>query len=400
MAVATELHQRLVDQLTTKGLLNNPRLRAAFQALRREHFLPGVAVERVYQDDAVTCHSAPDGTPLSSASQPTIVAVMLNQLDPQPGDHVLEIGAGSGYNAALLAHLVAPGGQVTSIEIDKDIAAAARANLARAGVEWVEVRTGDGWLGVPDRAPFDRIEATVSVWDAAPAWTQQLTPSGTLVAPLGLHAGLHFSVGFVRHGRHLRSRSVQDCGFLPLRGPHAGPDTFVKVQPGLWASLEDPTQATLARLRELLTATPTREPAAALPEGWFARLVLQEPGAIQLLPFADGQPELEEVNSGLLDPAAGGLALVLEQARQLVGFGDPAPLAALRTHLAASRPLDLRSLEIYAIPADLPDEASPEVDWVVARPAYRFWIREARDPRHPRQLSGTSDPQKDASEQA
>jgi hypothetical protein len=96
MAMATELHQPLVDQLATKRLLDNPRLRAAFQAVRREHFLPGVAVERVYQDDSVTCHSGPDGTPLSSASQPTIVAVMLNQLDPQPGDHVLEIGAGSG----------------------------------------------------------------------------------------------------------------------------------------------------------------------------------------------------------------------------------------------------------------------------------------------------------------
>lgn len=399
MAVATELHQRLVDQLTTKGLLDNPRLRAAFQAVRREHFLPGVAVDRVYQDDAVTCHSGPDGTPLSSASQPTIVAVMLNQLDPQPGDQVLEIGAGSGYNAGLLAHLVAPGGQVTSIEIDSDVAAAARANLARAGVEGVVVRTGDGWLGAPDRAPFDRIEATVSVWDVAPAWTQQLTPSGTLVAPIELHAGIHASVGFARHGRHLRSRSVQGCGFLPLRGPHAGPDTFVKVQPGLWASLEDPAQDTLTLLRELLTATPTREPAAALPEGWFARLVLQEPGAIQLLPFADGL-ELEEMNSGLLDPAAGGLALVLEQARQLIGYGDPAPLAALRTHLAASRPLDLRSLEIQAVPADLPHEAPPEVDWVVARPAYRFWIREARDPRRAQQLSGTSDPQKGASEQA
>jgi protein-L-isoaspartate(D-aspartate) O-methyltransferase len=397
---ATDLHQRLVDQLANNGLLDNPRLRRAFQAVRREHFLPGLDPDRVYQDAAVNIQTRPDGTPLATSSQPTIVAVMLNQLDPQPGEKVLEIGAGSGYNAALLAHLVGPGGQVTSIEIDPDVAAAARANLARAGVDGAVVRTGDGWLGAPDQAPFDRIEATVSVWDAAPAWSQQLTPSGRLVAPLGLHAGLHFSVGFVRHGRRLRSRSVQDCGFLPLRGPHAGPDTFVKVQPGLWASLEDATQATLTLLRELLTTTATREPAAVLPKGWFARLVLQEPGAIQLLPFADGQLELEEVNSGLLDPVAGGLALVLEQARQLVGFGDPAPLAALRAHLAASRPLDLRSLEIQAVPADLPDEAPPEVDWVVARPAYRFWIREDRDPRHPRQVSGTSDPQKDASEQA
>ena len=201
----------------------------------------------------------------------------------------------------MLAHLVAPGGQVTSIEIDPDLAAAARANLTRAGVDGVAVRTGDGWLGAPEQAPFDRIEATVGVRDLAPAWTQQLTPAGVLVAPLALHAGVHVSVGFARHGRHLRSRSLECCGFLPLRGSHAGANTFAKVQPGLWASLEDPTHATLTRLRELLTTTPTREPAAALPKGWFARLVLQEPGTIQLLPFADGQPELEEMNSGLLD---------------------------------------------------------------------------------------------------
>ena len=256
VATATQLHQRLVDRLAANVLLDNPCLRAAFQAVPREHFLPGVAVERVYQDDAVTCHTRPDGTPLSSSSQPAIMATMLGQLDPQPGDHVLEIGTGSGYNAALLAHLVAPGGQVTSIEIDPDLAAAARANLTRAGVDGVAVRTGDGWLGAPEQAPFDRIEATVGVRDLAPAWTQQLTPAGVLVAPLALHAGVHVSVGFARHGRHLRSRSLECCGFLPLRGSHAGANTFAKVQPGLWASLEDATDAALTLLGELLATTP------------------------------------------------------------------------------------------------------------------------------------------------
>jgi protein-L-isoaspartate(D-aspartate) O-methyltransferase len=375
---ATDLHQRLVDQLASKGLLDNPRLRRAFQAVRREHFLPGLDPDRVYQDAAVTIRTRPDGTPLATSSQPTIVAVMLNQLDPPPGEEVLEIGAGSGYNAALLAHLVAPGGQVTSLEIDPDVAAAARANLAHAGVEGVVVRTGDGWLGAPDRAPFGRIQATVSVRDLAPGWTQQLTPAGVLVAPLGLHPGVHVSVGFARHGRHLRSRSVEHCGFLPLRGPHAGPDTFVKLQPGLWASLEDATHATLTLLRELLTATPTREPTPVpeLPDGWFARLALAEPGAVQLLPFERQGGELAEMGSGLLDPAAAGLAVVLERAGQLVGFGDPAPLQRLRAHLAHSQPLDLRTLEIEAVPAELPDPAPAGVGWVVARPAHRFWIRE------------------------
>jgi protein-L-isoaspartate(D-aspartate) O-methyltransferase len=380
MATATNLHQRLIDRLASTGLLDNPRLLAAFQAVRREHFLPGIPPERVYDDDAVTCHTGPDGTPLSSSSQPTVMALMLNQLAPQPGDHIMEIGAGSGYNAAVLAHLVAPGGKVTSIDLDPDVASAARANLTRAGVDGVVVKTGDGWLGAPDHGPFDRIEATVSVRDLAPAWIKQLAPAGVLVAPLALQGNVHVSVAFARHGqgRRLHSRSVEGCGFLPLRGPHAGPETFVKVQPGLWASLE-PEHATAAALdlvRRLLATTPIQEPAPGLAEGWFARLALATPDAIQLLPFGGGQLELEEVSSGLLDPAAGGLALVLEQAHQLIGFGDPAPLAALRTHLATSRPLDLRLLKIQVVPADLPDEAPPEVDWVVARQAHRFWIRE------------------------
>jgi protein-L-isoaspartate(D-aspartate) O-methyltransferase len=378
VATAANLHQRLIDQLTSKGLLDNPRLRAAFQAVRREHFLPGIPPERIYEDDAVTCHTRPDGTPLSSSSQPTVMALMLNQLDPQPGDHVMEIGAGSGYNAALLAHLLTPKGQVTTIDLDPDVAAAARANLTRAGVDGVVVRTGDGWLGTPDHGPFDRIEVTVSVRDLAPAWTAQLAPAGVLVAPLALRANLQVSVAFAHHGHHLRSRSVEGCGFLPLRGPHAGPNTFVKVQPGLWASLEPEhaTAATLDLVRRLLATTPTREPAPEVPEEWFARLALAMPGALQLLPFGGGPLELEEVNSGLLDPAAGGLALVLEQTRQLIGFGNPAPLAALRIHLTDSRPLDLRTLEIQTVPADLPDEPPPEVDWVLARQAHRFWIRE------------------------
>jgi hypothetical protein len=93
---------------------------------------------------------------------------------------------------------------------------------------------------------------------------------------------------------------------------------------------------------------------------------------------------------------------VLEQAPQLIGFGDPAPLAALRRHLATSRPLDLRSLEIQAVPAELPDEAPPEVDWVIARQEHRFWIREpqVRDARRARQLSGTPDAQGARPEQA
>lgn len=384
MATATELHQRLIDQLATKGLLDNPRQRAAFQAVRREHFLPGVDLDRIYRDDAVTIQAGPGGAVTSSSSQPSIMAMMLAQLDPQPGDHVLEIGAGTGYNAALLAHLVGPSGQVTTIDIDPAITQTARANLARAGVGAaetaadVEVRTGDGWLGVADRAPFDRIQVTVGVWDLAPAWTAQLAPGGTLVAPLWLRAGVHVTAAFAPLGDgRLRSRRVAGCDFVRLRGPHAGPAAVLEVQPGLLASVDQVDAAHLALLGELLATTPVREPAPSLPKGmgWFARLALDEPGGIQLF-----DPEQDEVLLGLFDPTAAspGLALVLERDQQLAAFGNHAPMARLRAHMTRSTPLDFHALDIEAIPADVAEaEMAPDdTRWVLTRPAHRFWIRE------------------------
>jgi protein-L-isoaspartate O-methyltransferase len=127
--------------------------------------------------------------PSSSSSQPSIVADMLDALDPQPGEAVLEIGTGTGWNAALLACRVGPTGRVTTIEVDPEIAAAARAALASAGYP-VDVVTGDGVAGHPDTAPYDRIMATASVREIVPrAWLEQLRPGGRLVTPWGTDYG-------------------------------------------------------------------------------------------------------------------------------------------------------------------------------------------------------------------
>jgi protein-L-isoaspartate(D-aspartate) O-methyltransferase len=385
--MTTDLHQRLVEDLAGKGLLDNPRLRAAFQAIPREHFLPGVELERVYHDDAVTTQTGPGGMTTSSSSQPSIMALMLAQLDPQPGDRVLEIGAGTGYNAALLAHLVGPGGQVTTIDIDPAITQAAQANLDQAGVganqvAEVEVRTGDGWLGAADRAPFDRIQATVGVWDLAPAWADQLAPTGTLVAPLWLRAGVHVTAAFTRPAgkQRLRSGRVAGCDFVRLRGSHAGPADIVEIQPGLLATVEQADETQLALLRSLLATTPVREAAPPLPEGmgWFARLALDEPDAIQLLVPGDGD---EEELRGLFDPTPTnpGLALVLEKEGRLAGFGDQALLSRLRAHLHRRESIVFHELTIEAIPSDAPT-AEPALghEWVLTRPAYRFFISERR----------------------
>lgn len=120
--------------------------------------------------------------PSSSASAPSIVAVMLAALDAHPGHRVLEIGTGTGYNAALLAHRLGAA-QVTSVEVDAAVAGQARAALAAAGYGDVCAVVGDGALGYPPGAPFDRVIATVGVHDIPYAWVEQTRPGGRLVLP-------------------------------------------------------------------------------------------------------------------------------------------------------------------------------------------------------------------------
>ncbi|WP_156994474.1 methyltransferase domain-containing protein, partial [Pseudonocardia acaciae] len=130
-------------------------------------------------------HPAPDGgvEVSSSASQPSVVATMLAALDVEPGMRVLEIGTGTGWNAALLAHRVgAP--NVTTVEIDPEVAGQARSALARAGYDKVTVVTGDGELGHPGAAPYDRVIVTVGVREVPYPWIAQTVAGGLVLVPL------------------------------------------------------------------------------------------------------------------------------------------------------------------------------------------------------------------------
>jgi protein-L-isoaspartate(D-aspartate) O-methyltransferase len=155
---------------------------------------------------------------------------------------VLEIGAGSGYNAALISHVVGPTGQVTSVDIDPDLVEAAREHLARAGFGEVVVACADGAWGYPERAPYDRIIATVGVSDLAPAWLGQADPQARIVVPLDVR-GTQLSVAFERAGPGgpWTSRSLAPCGFMRMRGSLAGPERVVRLAPGLFLLLPDGT---------------------------------------------------------------------------------------------------------------------------------------------------------------
>ncbi|APU14740.1 MULTISPECIES: methyltransferase domain-containing protein [Actinoalloteichus] len=165
---------------------NEPGYRAVSRHRDRTAWETAVAANRpvVTQINLGEPHRAGgENFPTSSSSQPSIVADMLAALDPQPGDSVLEIGTGTGWNAALLKHRVGPAGHVTTIEVDPGLAEAARAALDASGFT-ARVVTGDGEAGCPVAAPFDRVISTASVREVVPrAWLEQLRPGGRLVTP-------------------------------------------------------------------------------------------------------------------------------------------------------------------------------------------------------------------------
>ncbi|HLT68729.1 MAG TPA: methyltransferase domain-containing protein [Acidimicrobiales bacterium] len=224
---SARLRRELVQALREQGHLRDDRVAAAFEAVPRELFLAEHAqrhgLAAVYRDEAVVTRRDAAGTPLSSSSQPAIMARMLEMLGVRPGQRVLEIGAGTGYNAALLAHLVGDEGTVVSVDLDADTAVAARRALLSAGAP-ARVEVGDGARGWPPGAPYDAVIATASTEAVPRAWFDQLRPGGRLVVPLRLSTvvfWLQAVVAFRKGANGFESTAATGGGFMALR---PGPD--------------------------------------------------------------------------------------------------------------------------------------------------------------------------------
>jgi protein-L-isoaspartate(D-aspartate) O-methyltransferase len=166
-------------------------------------------------------HLAYDNTPLpieagQTISQPLIVALMTDLLDPQPGDTMLEVGTGSGYQAAVLSELVE---HLYSIEIVEELATSAAEVLSRLGYNNVTVRAGDGYAGWPEHAPFDGIIVTAAAQEIPPPLLQQLKPGGKLVIPVGAANGYQeLLLVEVGDAGEISKRSVLPVRFVPLTG--------------------------------------------------------------------------------------------------------------------------------------------------------------------------------------
>ncbi|MEV0883586.1 methyltransferase, FxLD system [Streptomyces microflavus] len=224
---AERLRNALVDQLRADGSVRTSAVETALRTVPRHVFVPDVPLEDAYANAPVHIKYDTDGSSISCASQPGVVALMLDQLDCREGERVLELGAGTGYNAGLLAHLVGESGHVTTLDVDDDLVEGARAQLSAAGITNVETVTRDGALGYEEGAPYDRIIATVGAHGVPHAWLQQLAPGGRLLVPQRLKGTVSRSIAYEQRDGRWMSLGSEMNTFMPLRRGIADDDRRV-----------------------------------------------------------------------------------------------------------------------------------------------------------------------------
>ena len=267
-----QLLHNFIDMLHATGNLQSQAIERALQSTPRHLFVDRMhplgktkrfievdpkgptkpQLERIYSDEALVSHINPP----SSTSQPSLVVHMLETLNVRPGHRVLEVGAGTGWNAALLAHLAKPGGQVVTMDIQADVTRRARRHLKRQGIENIRVITGDAARGYVEGAPYDRLITTVTCPALFPAWWEQLAPGGVMVLTLNDLPGEGYClmVRLKKRRDHLSGEVVSLPGFMLFTGEHGITsqweqaqklvDQFAKKRPtvkerGFWASMMD-----------------------------------------------------------------------------------------------------------------------------------------------------------------
>lgn len=229
---AQELREAMIAALQASGVLRSPEVTAALRAVPRHVFGPQDDLESAYALRTVLHRTLDEtGVAVSMISAVDVQAMMLEQAKVAPGMRVLEVGSG-GYNAALLAELVGPEGQVTTVDIDPRVTERSVQYLARAGYEQVNVVLADADAGVPEHAPYDRIVVTTSVADLPPSWIEQLAPDGRIVVPLRMR-GITRVVVLHRQGAGLISDQYELAHFVPMRGAASPAERYLQLADGV-----------------------------------------------------------------------------------------------------------------------------------------------------------------------
>lgn len=199
----------VATQLEARGITDRRVLDAMLKVPRHE-FVPASIRDIAYTDQALAIGHG------QTISQPYIVALMCQLLEVESHHRVFEVGAGSGYQAALLGQLAA---EVYSVDLVPELVDAAARLVERLGYENVHIIAGDGTLGLPEKAPFDRIIVAAAAPDIPPPLIDQLAPGGRLIAPVG-DRFLQRLVVLTRTAEGVQSRNSIGCVFVPLLGRH------------------------------------------------------------------------------------------------------------------------------------------------------------------------------------
>ncbi len=395
-----QAHHRLIDQLVARGALWSQPLIAAFRDTPRHLFLDRVysfqrpdgnwkvvptqpldkaGLKLVFSDRALITRLSPSGPgqsplPISSSSQPSLMAQMLEDLYPAPGLDVLEIGAGTGYNAALLA---ATGCRVLSVDVDRRVLAEAEAHLQAFPERDVRFLHADGRAPLPDGPSFDRIVVTAATPDLEPSWLQQARDGGMVLAPLALAPGLACTVRGTVYDGVFDGRLVRPAYFMPLREEESasGPDPTapagtlpapgtMQAVPAPWADWNE---------RKALPGTPPYPQALAF-LGWLEGLV------VAFQPGPDGRPTF-----GVGDLVQGHACWLGQREWRVTGTaGHDLGLRLWRTFLDTGAPWPTE-FRLRAWPAKRPTPTA-----VLETPAARLTYR--RDGSRCRQLWELLDP--------
>ena len=262
------------------------------------------ALEDMYRDQALVTKIDGRGLPISSSSQPSVMARQLELLDLRSGLRVLEIGTGTGYNAALMGRIIAPAGQVISIDIDPELLATAIRHLNAADISNVLVTKGDGFLGNPEHAPYDRILATCAVRSISWPWIEQLAPGGILLVNLRLNLSSVFLCLKKLAPARLEGNIFDlDAAYMEMHRAGDVPQSL-RVDWSLYDSQPRHTVQLLANLAELLM-----HPAYSL---------LLECLLPSLRKKYRAFPETDEVHTYLIDASVPGSAILVQGDRAIV----------------------------------------------------------------------------------
>ncbi len=374
--VAARLRERLVRDLVNRGTVASRPVAAAMGRVPRHVFVPEVSIRTAYQDRVVLTKER-DGETLSTLSQPSAVGRMLEDLQVLPGMRVLEIGAGTGYNAALLAELAGDPARITTVDIDGDLVEQARRSLGAAGYPGVEVIHADGLTYEPDHR-VDRIELSVEAPFIAPEWFRGLRDGGLILLPLRLRGIRYFAPAMRKRGDHLRAESDSGCAFMSMRGPAkpVGPTFAVRGVDDAAFTWEGDGEFPAAGLSGAFAGAGQDHPDARVPHPGLAYIALADENVFTLIPR--GRTDAREI--GFYDGASGSACLISGSThaeelgvRSVGGDGAFALFVnRLRQWDRLGRPSP-GSRQLLAYPVDR--TPSPGPGWhVIRRPHFNFLI--------------------------